>query len=152
MPTLPSALGHWLRTLVAGALIAAPTLYLVHMWLGYREPWLHPELLGTSHYVWNLQDREGFADRIRKVFDWKAFDPNVNRVRPLNDVAEVVDALARPYLARLFFPHPSLTPVGIITAVLSPLLLFRYLRGCGLDTLRAAALVATFLSSVGFCR
>lgn len=135
---------------LAALLVLAPALYLAQMWLGYRESWLHPELLGTSEYIWALPETERFPDRLRKMFDWKAFDPNVNRVRPLNDAAETIDAIARPYLSRIAPPRPSITPVALLTAVLSPLTLYRFLRGIGLENVRAAALIAVFLSSIGF--
>ena len=136
--------------LFAALLLALPALYFAYAWLGYREAWLHPELLGTSEYIWNFPETEGLGDRLRKIVDWKAFDPNVNRVRPLNDVAEVVDALARPYVARYLFPHPSLTPISVITAAGAPLLLFAYFRRTSLRAVGAGALTGLFISSVAF--
>lgn len=136
--------------IVAAFLIGLPALYATNMWFGYREAWLHPELLGTSAYIWNFPETEHLRDRLRKVFDWKAFDPNVNRVRPLNDFAEIIDAISRPYVARYFRPHPSLTPFALLTAIVSPLLLFCYFRRVGLSIICAAALIAVFISSVGF--
>jgi hypothetical protein len=143
------ALGPRERLLTA-LLLALPALYFAHAWLGYREAWLHPELLGTSEYIWNFPETERLGDRLRKIADWKAFDPNVNRVRPLNDIAEVVDAIARPYVARYLFPHPSLTPIGVITAVSAPLLFFAYFCRTGVGMVGAGALTGLFISSVAF--
>jgi len=61
-----------------------------------------------------------------------------------------VDAVARPYVARYLFPHPSLTPVGVITAVGAPLLLFAYFRRTGLGAAGAGALTGLLISSVAF--
>ncbi|HVQ12213.1 MAG TPA: hypothetical protein VMS40_01430, partial [Vicinamibacterales bacterium] len=72
--------------------------WFIHL-LFSSAAWIHPELLGSSAYVWLYPGQESFAQMLRKVFDWKGFDPNVNRVRPLNDVFEVIDAIARPYIA-----------------------------------------------------
>src|SRR6266446_3836298 len=75
--------------------------FLMHAWFWSSASWLHPELLGTAAYVWGMPDLDTLTQLVRKVFDWKAFDPNVNRVRPLNDVVEVIDAIGRPFLTRI---------------------------------------------------
>src|SRR4051812_16126683 len=135
--------------LVAALLILAPTLYGIRVWLDPREAWLHPELFGTSEYVWQNRD-ESLWQRLRKAFDWKAFDPNVNRVRPLSDLADTLDTIARPYQTRIIGPHPSITPSAILTAVASPLFLFLFLRRLGLGLIASAALTGLFISSIGF--
>src|SRR5262252_2305479 len=94
-----------ISTLVTAAFIAVTAFYAATVWLDYSQAWLHPEQFATSAYVWNFPSQEGFGERIRKALDWKAFDPNVNRVRPLNDLADTIDAIARPYLTQLFEPH-----------------------------------------------
>ena len=140
---------RWLVTIVAALFVAAPALYGLRLWFDPTVAWLHPELLATSSYVWGLPD-EGVLARLGKAVDWKAFDPNVNRVRPVNDTAETIDAVARPYLTAIFGPHASMTPVAVLTAIVSPLFLFLALRRTGLAILAVAALVGLFLSSTGF--
>jgi hypothetical protein len=141
-----ASLGVWL---VSAVLILLPTIYGARVWLDPREAWVHPELFGTSQYVWMFPD-EPVWSRLRKAIDWKAFDPNVNRVRPLSDLTDTVDTIARPYLTRLVGPHPSITPSTILTAVIAPLCLFFYLRALGLGMIPSAALTGLFISSIGF--
>jgi hypothetical protein len=102
--------------------------WIIHLWLFSDAAWLHPELLGSSYYVWFHPETDTRWDQLRRVVDWKAFDPNVNRVRPLNDAFEVVDAVARPYLTELFGPRPSLLPSVLLTLALVPGLFFAWLR------------------------
>ncbi len=51
-----------------------------------------------------------------------------HRVRSLSDIVQVIDALARRAMSRSLYPHPSLTPSAIVTAILAPLLFFHLLR------------------------
>jgi hypothetical protein len=139
-----------ISTLVSAGFIVIAALLAGNLWLDYSQAWLHPEQFATSAYIWNFPNQESFGDRLRKALDWKAFDPNVSRVRPLNDLADTIDAIARPSLAQLFEPHPSITPVAMVTAIATPALLFRYLRLAGFQNILVAALLAVFISSVGF--
>jgi len=125
--------------------------WFMYLWILSGNAWLHPELLGTAAYIWANPEGETIFQLLRKVFDWMAFDPNVNRVRPLNDVVEVVDAVARPYLTYLIGPHPSLTPSAILTAILAPTFLYHYIRrNLGKASLAALMLCLFFISSTGF--
>lgn len=132
------------------ALFALSAVGLLAIWFATSSAWLHPELLGTAAYVWNDPAHDGFWTLLRKVFDWKAFDPNVNRVRPLNDLAEVIDAMARPFLARVFGPHPSAMPSAWLTALLAPWYLCRWFRLSGQRLLLAFLATALLLSTTGF--
>lgn len=51
-----------------------------------------------------------------------------HRVRLLRDIAQVIDALARPAISRWLYPHPSLILSAVVTAILAPLLFFHLLR------------------------
>ena len=138
------------RTLALFLLTALPVAWFWYLWLLSGSPWLHPELLGTAAYIWNFPDTATFGNLFRKIFDWKAFDPNVNRVRPLNDVFEVLDAVARPYLTRWIGPHASLTPSGLLAAVAAPIALYAWLRRLTGRQVAALALCMIFLASCGF--
>lgn len=124
--------------------------WFVNLWLFSDAAWLHPEMLGSSAYVWIYPDTEGFFQNLRKIFDWKAFDPNVNRVRPINDVAEVIDSIARPYLTYFLGPIPALTPSAVLTALLAPLCLFCWLKNRLGKTVPAIVLTLLFISTIGF--
>jgi hypothetical protein len=112
--------------------------------------WIHPELLGSSAYVWLYPGQESFAQMLRKVFDWKGFDPNVNRVRPLNDVFEVIDAIARPYITHLVGPQAALNVSTIATMVAAPSLLFGWLKRAMRSWGLALILTMIFIASTGF--
>ncbi|MGE3908220.1 MAG: hypothetical protein AB7K36_02630 [Chloroflexota bacterium] len=142
------ALTQLLVQIVAALLILAPTVYGIRTWLDPREAWIHPELFGTSQYVWMNGD-ESVWMRLRKAADWKAFDPNVNRVRPVSDLVDTVDTVIRPYQTRILGPHPSITPSAVLTAVIAPLVMFFYLRRLGLGLVPASALTGLFISSIG---
>jgi hypothetical protein len=83
---------------IAACCFTLAAAYLVYLLLISGDAWMHPEIIGSATYVWQQPGHESLLAMSRKVFDWKAFDPNVNRVRPLNDAFEVVDAIARPYI------------------------------------------------------
>jgi hypothetical protein len=117
------------RTVLLVAIAAGMSAWVVHLWLFSDAAWLHPELLGSSYYVWLRPETDTLWSQLRRVFDWKAFDPNVNRVRPLNDLFEVIDAIARPYLTQRFGPRPALLPSAVLTVALLPPLWFAWLRG-----------------------
>jgi hypothetical protein len=133
----------------AGGLLAGALLWVA--WLTFSDAaWLHPEVLGSSTYVWIAHGQEALGSMLRKVFDWKAFDPNVNRVRPLNDFFEVIDAIARPYITMAVGPQPSLNVSTVLTFVMVPVFMYRFLR-LRLGTVVAAlAFTALLVSTIGF--
>jgi hypothetical protein len=111
--------------------------------------WTHPELLGTSIYVWS-DPNASLISMLRTVFDWKAFDPNVNRVRPLNDLFEVIDAIARPYFIKWSGVNTFPLPSTLLTIILVPSLLFAWGKRVIADKWFALALVMVFISSIAF--
>jgi hypothetical protein len=104
-------------------------LYGCFLWLGYQEAWIHPEQIRAAVYIWT-PDTNNVWKLLRKAFDWAALDTAdpihwqsqtpAQRVRPLSDVAQVIDAIARPAITRILYPHPSLTPSSLLAAILAP--------------------------------
>lgn len=135
---------------LAIALAAAAAGWFVYLWLISDAAWLHPEMLGSSHYVWVRSGADSLLTQLRRVADWKAFDPNVNRVRPLNDAFEVLDAIARPYVTAVVGPQASLLPSIVLTIVLAPAFLFGWLRRILGACVPALILTLVFLSSMSF--
>jgi hypothetical protein len=120
------------------------------VWLIFSEAaWLHPEVLGSGSYVWLHPGQESFAAMLHKMLDWAAFDPNVNRVRPLNDATEVIDAIARPYITQVFGVQPGFSLSTLTTLIAAPAFLFGFLRR-RTDILVALVLCAVFVSTIGF--
>ena len=132
------------------ALGAAAAFWFIHLWLFSEEAWLHKELFRSSAFIWNKPGPETFLGDLKKVLNWHDFDKSVNRVRPINDVFEVVDAIARPYLTRLFGPEPALYPSTILTVLLVPAFLLGWLRRALGNWLPALFLVLVFISTTGF--
>lgn len=111
--------------------------------------WLHPEVLGSSSYIWIASGKESVAAMLRKVFDWQAFDPNVNRVRPLNDLFEVLDAIARPYITLVVGVQASLNISTVLTFI-APALMFGWFRRVTGAVVPTVVLVAIFISTTAF--
>lgn len=124
--------------------------WFLHLLLWSDAAWLHPEVLGSSAYIWIAPGRESLAAMLRKIFDWKAFDPNVNRVRPLNDAFEVIDAIARPYITLLFGIQASLNISTVLTSVLAPALMFGWFRRVFAASTPALILTIVFISTTAF--
>ena len=134
---------------VAFAFATLVVAWFVYLLVLSGAAWLHPEALAGSVYVWS-NPGQSFLQMLRKIFDWRAFDPNVNRVRPLNDIAEVIDAIARPYVTILFGVQPSLNVTTVGTALLAPAFFFAWFRRVMKDRAPALMLMLLFISSIGF--
>lgn len=114
---MSSRVPDW-TTALAAVILAVPSLYLASMWLGYDEAWIHPEQVRAAVYIWT-PSTEGYGQLLRRSLDWAALDASdpvhwqeqapAHRVRPLSDIAQVIDALARPAISRWLYPHPSLS-------------------------------------------
>ena len=135
---------------IAACCFTLAAAYLVYLLLISGDAWMHPEIIGSASYVWWQPGHESLLAMMRKVFDWKAFDPNVNRVRPLNDVFEVIDAIARPYIVSAFGLQFSLNISTVATIVLAPAMLFGWLRRIVPSRSLALCLLALFISTTGF--
>ncbi|MBV9545789.1 MAG: hypothetical protein JOY61_15570 [Chloroflexi bacterium] len=131
---------------LAAILLGIAIGHTVQTWLSYDEVWTHPELIGAGAHVWSDPQSEHLGDRLARVAEIN----DDNRVRPLSKAAEVLDGIARPYVARMLVPHPALTPFTVLALVLPPTLLFLSLRRMGLGLLPSAALLLVFLSCTGF--
>ena len=132
--------------MIAGATIA----WFIHLLLFSGATWIHPELLGSSAYVWLYPGQETLGQMLRKVFDWKGFDPNVNRVRPLNDAFEVIDAISRPYITYVVGPQAAFNVSTVATMILSPALLYGWLKRVIGWWQLALIILLIFVASTGF--
>lgn len=132
------------------SLIAATGYWFFYLWIGSDAAWLHPEMLGSASYVWLYPGQESIVGMLRKFLDWKAFDPNVNRIRIVNDGFEVIDALARPYFTTVIGPKVSVTPSTVLTVLCAPWFFWMWIRRTTGNA--ACAFLATLLlvSSIGF--
>jgi hypothetical protein len=142
-------LGEDIRRIGPGVLLSAAIVYV--LWLAAIPGigWVHPEFLGSAVYIWN-DPHAGLFSMLRKVFDWKAFDPNVNRVRPLNDLFEVIDAIARPFSVDWFQSVSVPSPSTVLTAVLVPSLIYGWARMVLRERVAALMLALILMSTTGF--
>jgi hypothetical protein len=124
--------------------------YVLWSALFSQMAWVHPEILGSSDYVWLYPGEESVLDMLRKVFDWKAFDPNVNRVRPMNDLFEVIDAMSRPFVAKLPGVKSSVAISTILMLVVVPLLAFACFRLQQSSKELSALFTTLFVSTTGY--
>ena len=104
--------------------------------------WFHLELLPVSEHV---RDRG-----LLSVFDWSLFDINSARLRPLSDLAEIIDAMMRPRTVWLFGHHASLSLLGVLIAVACPVLFHGALRTMGLSRSEALVITAFFVATIGY--
>ena len=142
-------LGEDIRRIGPGFLLSAAIVYV--LWLASIPGigWIHPEFLGSAVYIWN-DPHAGLFSMLRKVFDWKAFDPNVNRVRPLNDLFEVIDAIARPFSVDWFQSVSVPSPSTVLTAVAVPSLFYAWARMVLRQRTVALMLALILMSTTGF--
>lgn len=134
---------------VPGVILAAAVAVVLFAAASPSIGWVHPELLGTSVYIWN-DPSAGLASMLRKVLDWKAFDPNVNRVRPLNDFAEVIDATSRPYLVQSLHAILAPLPSTILFIVAVPSLFYGWSRRVLGAAWPALLITVLLISTTGF--
>jgi hypothetical protein len=149
---------HW-SIFLSAALLVIPILYFLFRWLGYDEAWIHPEQIRAAVYIWT-PNTDSYLQLLRKAFDWAALDTAdpihwqqqapAQRVRPLSDLAQVIDAIARPLITRALYPHPSLTPSAVLAAIFAPWFFWRFLHLKFGGVLIASALTALWISSTGF--
>jgi hypothetical protein len=147
------------KIVFAALILGFSALYFAFIWLSYGEAWLHSEQIKAAVYVLT-PNTQSYGELLRKAFDWAALDtPDpthwreyapAQRVRPLSDLALVIDAMARPAISRWLYVHPSLTPSSVLVAILAPFFFFRFLRLITKSDVAAVAFTALWLSSMGF--
>lgn len=136
---------------VASLLIMIMAIILVSLGtLISNQTWFHPEILGSSDYVWLYPGDESFFQILRKSLDWKAFDPNVNRVRPLNDFVEVIDAFSRPYISLVPGIRSSVALSTFALLFLIPIWFYKFLNSLQSDKISTRIFLAVFLCGIGF--
>ena len=135
---------------MATAILAAVTI----LWVGYLlvwsdASWLHPEIVGPATYIWQTPPNNWLLSALRKVFDWKSFD-SVNRVRPLNDLFEIFDAIARPYVTLVAGIQGSLNISTVLAGVVTPLFFFGWARRALDNRTIAACLTLILISTTAY--
>jgi hypothetical protein len=130
-------------------LAPAVIAYFLYLLLLSGHAWIHPEILSSGYYTWIAGGQESLGIMLSKVFQWQAFD-SVNRVRTLNDVTEIVDAIARPYISNWIGAHPSFNISTVITAIAAPAFFFGWCRSVTKNSQLACLLTLVLISTIGF--
>src|SRR5215213_6456812 len=78
---------------------------ILSFWLQPGRAWLEPELLRIGGEVRNRPD---YLSKLAVIFDWRMFEPNPHRLRPVSDFFEILDAMARPFISHIIV-HPVLS-------------------------------------------
>lgn len=114
-----------------------------------KTGWYHYELLSVPDSVWSPA-RNGSWERqlATTLYDWRIFDPNSHRLRPLSDLVEVIDAMVRPL--RLFGTHPSLSLCAVLLAVTTAVAFYRAVRESGQGRLESACYTLFFVTTIGY--
>ncbi|MBV9358141.1 MAG: hypothetical protein JO023_21730, partial [Chloroflexi bacterium] len=136
-----------LRRLLALLLLAVPACMVARLWLDPAVAWMHPEAANIA--AWGTvagSPPEGITlDRLSTIpLELEAEGP---RPRILSVSTEAGEAILRPAWTAVLGPHPSIAPLGLLTAVFAPFLFFRWLRLRHVGSVRAAALTAVLLTS-----
>ncbi len=137
---------HWHRVGWVGALVLGAAL---PAWFWITEGWYHYELLSVPEAVWSPARSGSWLRQMGTVLaDWRIFDPNPHRLRPLSDLVEVVDAILRPM--QFFGTQPSLTLCAVLLAVATMVLVYRTARASGQAAFEAAVYTLLLATTIGF--
>ena len=86
--------------------------------------WIEPELLRIGGEVWTRPD---YLSKLAVIFDWRMFEPNPHRLRPVSDFFEILDAIARPFISQIIV-HPVLSVTFCTFVILVLTLAYRLFR------------------------
>jgi hypothetical protein len=151
---------NWTKaySLLSVLILATSSIYFLYIWLGYSEAWFSPLVVRGAAFIWT-PDTQNIGQLLRKSLDWAALDtPDptkwwefkpAQRVRPLSDFSQVIDAIARPWISK-FYPHPSLTPSALVAGIFTPLFFYLFVRRVCNSRIAAALLTTLLISSMGF--
>jgi len=93
-------------------------------WLQPGRAWIEPELLPLAGKIW---DRTDLLSRLAIIFDWRIFEPNPHRLRPVSDSFEIIDAIARPFISHIIV-HPVLSITTCTFVILVMTFAYRLFR------------------------
>ena len=86
---------------------------------------------------------------IRLIIDWYAFADHPQRARFVAGFFDIIDAVARPYIAR-FFAHPSIGITIVLYVTLVPDFFYRTLRLFSISSGQSLLFCALLIASSGF--
>jgi hypothetical protein len=123
--------------------------YVLGVIFNYNANWTHPEIVSRCiPNAFRNGSRLVPGDLLRG-FDCWSFDA-IARARFLSYAVLIINVKFRVWLWEYFPPHPSLSLTWIFTLILSPLLLFKFLRNFARSHLSAWSGISLYILSVGF--
>ncbi|MGA8821148.1 MAG: hypothetical protein WB624_27980 [Xanthobacteraceae bacterium] len=120
---------------------------IVLLWSNPQRAWIHPELAAIGRHVATAP--HNLASIVALLLNWHHFADDPQRARYLSGFFEIIDAIARPYIARVF-AHPSLSVTTIIYVTLIPLFLYRTLRLFLLSAQQSFLFCSLLVATPGF--
>ncbi len=123
------------------------SVIIVLLWSSPQRAWIHPELATVGRHIATAP--HNLASIIGLIVNWHHFADDPQRARYLSGFFEIIDAVARPYIARVF-AHPSLTVTTILYVTLVPLFLYRTLRLFLLSAEQSFLFCALLVATPGF--
>ena len=116
-----------LRTKPALFLLIIVYFFFLPQLLSYDQAWMNPEEFVIKSYI--LENGRTFGiGEFKKAFNWEALEFAPRPTRPLSSCFEIIDAKFRSWLWRYLPPHPSVSLSWFFSLVLTPWLLYLFLR------------------------
>ena len=132
---------------VAAAVFLGAALFIFVLWLDPAHAWLYPEVIPLGRE--SALHSDGLPSFFMRLFDWKTFDINTQRMRIVNDGFEITDAALRPLIAQVF-AHPTLSLTQAVFAGGTVFFMYKALRAFSLSLFEALVMCAVLLATPGF--
>jgi hypothetical protein len=130
------------------AMLIVAALFVIGVLTRYDLCFQHPEMLAhTAPHALRHGAGFGFHDFIT-AFNVAGMDGD-SRPRVISYLASIITLKTRLLLWQWIPPHPSLSPMWLLTLVAGPFLFFKFLRHALDDRAAAFAGIAVYLVSVG---
>ncbi|MCX6348057.1 MAG: discoidin domain-containing protein, partial [Candidatus Aureabacteria bacterium] len=111
--------------------------------------WTHPEIVFRCIPNAFKNGTRLVPGDLLRGFDCWSFD-SIARARFLSYAVQIINAKFRVWLWEYLPPHPSLSLTWIFSLILSPLLLFKFLRNFARSHLSAWSGISLYILSLGF--
>lgn len=144
---LRSAKGLSRRT--PALLLLGVYFFIFFVLLSYDHAWMQPEEFSLKSGILQAGSCVSRAD-LQRGLNFRFFEYAPRYTRPLSNYFEIINTKFRAWLWDHFLPHPSLSLTWIFSLILSPWLLYRFLRNFRVSADVAMCAVCLYLLNPGF--
>ena len=123
-------------------------IYIFVLLASYDQVWMLPEAFRIKSFVLENGGALKISD-LKEGLNCAVFENAPRLRRPLSSYFEILDTKFRFFLWHFMFPHPSLSLTWFFSLILSPILLFRFLRNIDVPGNTALGAVSLYLMSPG---